>query len=173
MSDKGSEERIAMERKELDLLVGKGFHFDVTVRGRKRTFEVHEPTAWVLDCLSALYLELEMDEQMLSDANACMIESNRLVRKHAFRMARVIAVAVAGDTYSFFAPERWIRRLFHRAKVARLARLFYHSLSPSKMKELSVYLLATGNMADFINSIRLISGARTTIKIKKRIEKQG
>jgi hypothetical protein len=161
------------ERGELDLLTGKGFGFSVGAGKRKRTFTIHEPTAWTLDCLSALCIEMEMDESLLKDEDGYLNESRRLIRKHAFRMARVIAVAVAGDTYSSFPAVRRVRMFFHRARVSRLTRLFYHTLTPSKMKELSAYILAVTNMADFINSMRLLSGARTTLPTKGRIEKQG
>jgi hypothetical protein len=168
----GAEQK-ALERKELDLLVGRGFRFHVTAGGRKKTFEIREPTAWVLDCLSALWLEMEPDDRLLSGEDTFLTASKQAVRKNARRMARVFAVATAGDPYSFFPFSRWVRRLLHRARVKRLTRLFYHTLRPSMMKELSVYLLATGNLADFINSMRLLSGARTTLPIKSRIEKQG
>jgi hypothetical protein len=165
--------RRELERRELNLLVSAGHCFDVVSEGRKRTFEIHEPTAWVLDCLSALWLEMDMDEEVLKDNEVYLTESKRLVNENAFRMARVVAVAVAGDTYSFNPGVRWVRRLFHRAKVERLTRLFYHTLRPSKLLELSYYILAISNIADFLNSMRLLSGARTTIPIKNRIEKQG
>ncbi|MDR1456378.1 MAG: hypothetical protein LBJ01_12055 [Tannerella sp.] len=162
--------RRELERRELDLLTGEGFRFEIPVGKGKKTFTVHEPTAWVLDCMSALCLEMEMDENLLANSEGFLNESRRLVRKNAFLLSRVIGVAVAGDTYSPFPPVRWARGLFHRVKVRRLSRLFYHSLAPSKMKEISSFVLAASNLGDFINSIRLLSGARTTIS--GRIEKQ-
>lgn len=171
--EEDNKSNVERERGELDLLTGRGFGFSVGAGKRKRTFTIQEPTVWTLDCLSALSIDMEMDENLLKDEDGYLNESRKLIRKHAFRMARVIAVAVAGDTYSFFPAVRWARRLFHRARVNRLTRLFYHTLTPSKIKDLSVYILAISNMADFINSMRLLSGARTTLPTKGRIEKQG
>jgi hypothetical protein len=172
---KEEKEKTDLEREseELDLLVGKGFSFRFGAGKGEKSFTIQEPTAWVLDCMSALCIGMEIDENLLSSDDGYLSESRRLIRKNAFRMAQVIAVAVAGDTYSCFAPARWLKQLFHRAKVRRLAALFYHTLRPSKIKKLSMYVLAAGNTADFINSMRLLSGARTTIPIKNRIEKQG
>ena len=48
--------------------------------------------------------------------------------------------------------------------------LFFHTIKPSKLVGLSEAVTSVSNLGDFINSMRLMSGARTTQPRTERIE---
>jgi hypothetical protein len=164
---------IESERRELDLLLERGVSFEVQAGKRKRTFRFNEPTLGTLDRLSRLWVEMVVDEALLNDHDVYLSASKKLVRGHARRMAEVIAVAVTPDAYSVSPVIRYFRKILYEWRIKRLTRLFYHTVKPSRLFDLSCNIVAMGNLGDFINSMRLMSGARTTVPIKNRIEKQG
>jgi hypothetical protein len=161
------------ERKELDLLLEKGVSFEVQTGRKKRTFRFNEPTLGTLDRLSRLWVDMVIDEELLNDHDVYLSASKKLVMDNARRMARVIAIAVTPDSYSVSPVIRCFKSRMYEWRIKRLTRLFYHTVIPSRLFSLSYSIIAMGNLGDFINSMRLMSGARTTVPIKSRIEKQG
>ncbi len=73
-------------------------------------------------------------------------------------MANVVAIAVLGNEWE------------NTDKLNELSDLFIKWLKNSSLIELVQVIDLTNNLADFINSIRLLSSARTTIP--NRIEQE-
>lgn len=169
------------EKKELRLLIGQGisfvvdYHEDKVVRiprfprlqwlfPKKRVvreekqveFIVKEPTAFTLDRLSLEYVELAMDEACIK-SNPRQ-EARKLFAKHNRRMARIVAIATLGNDWE------------SEKLLSERTEFFSRWLKNSTLWELVQAIDLTNNLADFINSMRLLSSARTTIP--NRIESQ-
>lgn len=172
---------IEAEKKELRLLIGQGISFVVdyhedrvvripryrylqrlltkkqVVREEKQLeFLVMEPTAFTLDRLSLEYIELAMDEEKIK-SNPRQ-EARKLFSKHNRRMARIVAIATLGNDWE------------DDKKLSERTEFFSRWLKNSTLWELVQAIDLTNNLADFINSMRLLSSARTTIP--NRIESQ-
>lgn len=172
---------IEAEKKELRLLIGQGISFVVdyhedrvvripryrylqrlltkkqVVREEKQLeFLVKEPTAFTLDRLSLEYIELAMDEEKIK-SNPRQ-EARKLFSKHNRRMARIVAIATLGNDWE------------DDKKLSERTEFFSRWLKNSTLWELVQAIDLTNNLADFINSMRLLSSARTTIP--NRIESQ-
>ena len=168
---------LELEREELNLLVKQGIKFSVTHKIRrhkkgvkgffqrpevitvKEDFEIQEPTLSVLDRLSAIWVEMGLDEKRLTAGGTeTLAEAKRIAKDNAARMARIIAIAVLGEKYN------------DDKELDRLTALFFHTIKPSKLVGLSEAVTSVSNLGDFINSMRLMSGARTTQPRTERIE---
>lgn len=172
---------IEAEKKELRLLIGQGisfvvdYHEDRVVRipryrylqrlltkkqivreEKQLEFLVKEPTAFTLDRLSLEYIELAMDEEKIK-SNPRQ-EARKLFSKHNRRMARIVAIATLGNDWE------------DDKKLSERTEFFSRWLKNSTLWELVQAIDLTNNLADFINSMRLLSSARTTIP--NRIESQ-
>ena len=180
-----------MEREELNLLVKQGIKFSVTHKVRRRKkgvkgffqrpevitekeyFEIQEPTLSVLDRLSAIWVEMELDEDRLTaGGTGTLAEAKRIAKANAGHMARIIAIAVLGEDYHVteVGAGGRIRKYNDDKELDRLTALFFHTIRPSKLVGLSEALTSVSNLGDFINSLRLMSGARTTRPRTERIE---
>lgn len=173
-TEKTNIESLEQERKELRLLINEGVAFTVPYlekvriggwwrrlamllfRGQKYTFEerqrsfvVKEPTAFTLDRLSAEYIELAIDEAKVKEAPRQ--EARRLFAKHSRRMARIVAIAVLGNQWE------------DKKLLNEHTEFFSRWLKNSQLWELVQAIDLTNNLADFINSMRLMSSARTTM----------
>jgi hypothetical protein len=162
------------EKKEIRLLISNGIKFVVeyadTVENkvpfwkkwlwwikRKNTakvskqeeFFVKQPTAYTLDRLCAEYIELVIDEDKLKEAPRQM--SRQYFRKYSRRMATIVAIAVLGNEWE------------NDIELKRLSGFFFKWVKNSQLYELVKAIDLTNNLVDFVNSIRLMSGARTTI----------
>lgn len=173
-------QKLEQERNELRLLINEGVAFNVPymeqVRKRglwqrikrlfgrghvqlvekQRSFVLKEPTAFTLDRLSAEYIELVLDEAKVKEAPRQ--EARRLYAKHSRRMARIVAIAVLGNQWE------------DKKLLAEHTEFFSRWLKNSQLWELVQAIDLTNNLADFINSMRLMSSARTTMPT--RIESQ-
>ena len=180
-----------LEREELNLLVKQGIKFSVTHKVRRRKkgvkgffhrpeivtvkedFEIQEPTLSVLDRLSAIWVEMEVNEDRLTAGGTeTLAEAKRIAKDNAARMARIIAIAVLGEDYHVteVGTGGRIRKYNDDKELARLTALFFHTIKPSKLVGLSEAITSVSNLGDFINSMRLQSGARTTQPRTERIE---
>ncbi len=182
MEEANNIEALEQERRELRLLINEGVAFAVTyyekqykkgwwawlVRKvtrhissytsveKQRNFIVKEPTAFTLDRLSAEYIELVLDEARIKEAPRQ--EARLLFAKHSRRMARIVAIAVLGNDWE------------DKRQLSELTEFFSRWLKNSQLWELVQAIDLTNNLADFINSMRLMSSARTTMPT--RIESQ-
>ena len=168
------------ERKELRLLIERGISFTVNYQeerkvriprwrwlrfikrtqvireDKQREYIVKEPTAYTLDRLSAEYIELVMDEEKIKENPRQ--EARRLFMVNNKRMARIVAIAVLGNEWE------------NRKKLEELTEFFGKWIKNSQLLDLVQAIDLTNNLADFINSMRLMSSARTTMPT--RIENQ-
>ena len=162
------------EKKELRLLINQGISFNVrykeTRTERRRVskylpswitrkvevteddvkeFVIKEPTAYTLDRLSAEYIELQMDEQRIHDNPRQ--EARKLYMQHSKRMSLIVAIAILGNDWE------------DDKKLNELADFLHRWIKPSEIHDLVQAIDLTNNLADFINSMRLMSSARTTM----------
>lgn len=192
MSDNNDEiKALEREREELNLLVQRGVKFDVTTKIRRRkkglrgffsrpetvnethTFEIHEPTLSVLDRISALSLAIDIDEATIkAEGEAAITEARQVTKENIMRMARVVAIAVLGEDYHVIEVNRFgkVKKYNDDKELDRLTALFFHSVKPSVLVGLVAMITGMSNLGDFINSMRLLSGARTATPRKERIE---
>lgn len=162
------------EKNELNLLVQRGTTFEIErveyvrkkglfslLRGKKKVvtkerYTIHEPTLAVLDLISAEQIELEIDESIMSSEDG-IVQARKMAKAHAGRMARIIALAVLGQDYAISRDEKSLKRL---------TTIFYNNIKPSRLFQLVLMINTMTNLGDFTNSIRLMSGARTTMPIR-------
>lgn len=173
-------EALEKEQNELRLMIEKGVTFDVEVthyrrkpgffgffRKRekvteKKVFSIQEPTLSTLDRLSALWLQMEIDETKLQEADY-LNAAKKMARKEANRLAEVVATAVLGeDYYTAIDKGGYYQRTENKKKLQRLTSLFLHTIKPSDLFTLAVLITNVSNLGDFINSIRLMSATRTS-----------
>lgn len=181
---------IELEREELNLLIRRGVKFEVTTKvAQKRkglkgffmkpeivektsSYEIHEPTLSVLDRLSDIWLDMALNEDVLQEGKAIISEAKQLAKENAARMARIIAIAVLGESYHVTEVNRLgrVRKYNDDQELDRLTDVFFHTIKPSKLVALSATVTNMSNLGDFLASMRLMSGARTTQPRKERIE---
>lgn len=149
----------ALEQKELDSLLEKGIEIEI---GNKK-FVIHEPTLGVLDLLSDCFIKIQFEEQDLLDNP--MIATRAIGKSASKVFARIIAIAVLGRNCAFVvgrlgSPLSYITT--NNVKINRLAKFFLLNTTPAKLLEIAMIISQMSNYGDFINSIRLVAGARTT-----------
>jgi hypothetical protein len=180
-----------MEREELNLLVQRGIQFDISQKVRKRakgwrgvfgkkevleettTFELHEPTLSVLDRISDISLDMVINiDELKKDGNEAIAKTKELVKENSQKMARLVAIAVLGEDYHIteISKSGKAKRRNDDRELNRLTDLFFHTVKPSKLAVLVLSITNISNIGDFIASMRLLSGARTTQPRKDRIE---
>ncbi len=178
------QEKILAEKNELNILTGQGITFDLERVIYKRkgvfrkafkvkdklTFKIEEPTLSTLDRLSALQIDLDIDEKVLTGDNA-IVEAKKLTKKHSSKLARIVAIAVLGQDYiKAYQKGGCVKYEFDDEKLNELTALFFHNIRPSKLLQLVVLINTISNLGDFCNSIRLLSAERTTMP--NRIEEK-
>lgn len=165
------------EKQELRLLINQGISFTITYQEERivrvprfkhlpwlfarkqrvleehsREFVIKEPTAYTLDRLSAEYIELAIDEPSIkADPRQ---EARKLYTQHSVRMARIVAIAILGNEWE------------DAKKLEELTEFLHRWLKNSTLIDIVQAIDLTNNLADFINSMRLMSSARTTMPIR-------
>ena len=184
-------EALTREQTELRKMIGEGVTFDVEIthytrkpgfwgffRRRDKVTEtkvytIKEPTLATLDRLSLLWLQMEIDETKLGDDDY-LRTARALASKEAAKLAEVVAVAVLGEDYYIATYDGTTYRRKEDKKALRdLTRLFFHTLKPSELLTLAIIVTNVSNLGDFVNSMRLMSAARTSDPEATRIEQQG
>ena len=180
---------LEQEQSELRHMINQGLTFDVEVtysrrrpgffgffRKRekvkeKRVFTIQEPTLATLDRLSSLWLQMEIDEPRLGDADY-LAAARQLANKEAKRLAEVVAVAVLGEDYYDTTEHRGAFSYKpNEDRLQRLAATFFHAVKPSDLFTLAVLITNVSNLGDFISSIRLMSATRTSEPMGNLIER--
>lgn len=130
----------------------------------KLTFR--EPTLAVLDRVSLEVLNLDYDEKkILSDDSAVVMDEGKRVAYCSIKtLARIIAIFALGERL-FVNSDNVIDE--DTEELERLTKIVMLGLEPSKMEKLISCLTSLSNIVSFINSIRLLTAARTT---RNRIE---
>ena len=179
---------LEQEQNELRHMINQGLTFDVEVtysrrrpgffgffRKRekvteKRVYTIYEPTLATLDRLSALWLEMEIDETRLNDAHY-LATARSMANKEAKRLAEVVAVAVLGeDLYDTTEKAGTFIYKPNEDRLQHLASTFFHVVKPSQLFTLAVLITNVSNLGDFISSIRLMSATRTSDPMANLIE---
>ena len=116
---------------------------------------------------------MTIDETKLNDDDY-LATAKQLANKEAKKLAKVVATAVLGeDYYDVTNKGGYFVRKPNEKRLARLTSLFSHSVTPSQLLTLAILITNVSNLGDFINSIRLMSAARTSDPITNLIEEQG
>lgn len=179
---------LEQEQNELRHMINQGLTFDVELtysrrrpgffgffRKRekiteKRVYKIQEPTLATLDRLSALWLQMEIDETRLGDDNY-LATARQMANKEAKRLAEVVAVAVLGEDYYDITEHRGAFSYKpNEDRLQRLAATFFHAVKPSELFTLAVLITNASNLGDFISSIRLMSATRTSDPMGNLIE---
>lgn len=180
-NDNSKLEALELEQNELRQMIQEGVTFDVDVtyyrrkpgfwgyfRKRekvkeKRVFKIEEPTLNTLDRLSALWLQMEIDETRLQEADY-LNAAKKMANKEAKRLAEVVATAVLGEDYYTTTIDKggYFKRTENKQELKRLTSFFSHTVKPSELFTLAVLITNVSNLGDFINSIRLMSATRTS-----------
>lgn len=176
-----TEKQKEIERIGIDLLTKRGLSFEVEAFSAKRKkgfigyfskrtrekeilrYNIQEPTLAVLDRLAAEQIDLVIDDTVLSGDNA-ISEARKLTKDHSRRLARIVAIAVLGEEYEE-ATISGSRIAYKRRddKLDFLTDLFFHNVKPSDLMQIVLIINTISNLGDFCNSIRLLSGERTTM----------
>lgn len=176
--------KIEAEKQELNLLVNRGISFEVDQitykrrpgffgRFKKRVavsekvrYEIKEPTLSTLDRVSELQIKLEIDEKIMSSENG-VSEAKKLVNKHGKSLARIVALMVLGQDYvKAVSYPGFTKYKYDDKRLEELTNILFMYVKPSKLMQLTLMVNTMSNLGDFTNSIRLMSGSRTTMPIR-------
>lgn len=133
-----------LEANEAASLVEKGVKFTVG----KSEYEIKEFYAGTLDILANIFIEMQFDEEKLSENP--IAESKYITKKSAKLCAKALAIAVLNNRWKI----KWLTPF--------LAKKFLWTITPTRLMKASIIIAQMSNFGDFINSIRLIAGSRTT-----------
>jgi hypothetical protein len=144
-----------IEAKAVDTLLHRGVRIDIPKRsllryvGKKdRSFTIRQSYLGTLFEISRVALRLDYDEKRIADD--AFSESKRLVKKHAKGMTLICAIAILNSWWGI------------RLLAWPLSYYLLWRLTPQRLAQLSLTVMQLNNISDFINSIRLMSGARVT-----------
>ncbi|MDR1652488.1 MAG: hypothetical protein LBS01_02330 [Prevotellaceae bacterium] len=171
-----------MEKEEARLLIGQGKDFKVTytllekqkgivgffkkpvTKNVTEIFNIKEPTLGTLDRVSLVLIDdMPIDEaKFKGNEFETIANARKIVVANAKKLAKVIAIVAIGDKFNFSGN--------YEKEIKRVSELFYYAIKPSDLLKLATFITSTENLKDFINSIRLMSGARTTQPIVNRVE---
>lgn len=174
-----NKDRIQVEKNELNTLLDKGAKIEierrvfekkhwfgkVSEKREKLQFTIKEPTLAVLDAMSELQIELQIDEEKIKTGDAMSV-ARRLTHEHSKKMAKLLAIAVLGEEY-YIAKRSGGRVLysFDNRKLGELTALFLNNVKPSQLIQYTMLISTVSNLGDFLNSIRLMSANRTTMPV--------
>lgn len=178
------EQKLELERKELDLLIQRGVSFEckdvefvtesrlfglIRRKVKKdivRQFEIKEPTLGTLDRLSREWIELAIDDEKSKTSDA-MRHARTMAHRHSIRCCRIIALAVLDKDLLIAKPGKggnvWEE---DTKRLDELTALFARNITPSTQNQICVLINTMCNLGDFMNSIRLMSTDRTTMPIR-------
>lgn len=160
------------QRKVIQSIIGKGIKFSVnyTVKVRRKgflgffkpkvneerqeEFTLKEPTLSTLDRASAVWLRMNTDS-IEEDGADTVKEGWKLAKEHSHDMAECIAILVLGEAY--YAVDGGDDK-----ELERLTELFYKTIKPSQANDMALFINATANLVDFVNSMRLMKMSATT-----------
>jgi len=146
---------IEAEKKELDILNSNGVSFEVRKRWtgwlskkKTRTITIKPQCLGVMDRLSAEYIRLDLDEELMKEDS--LLAARIMTSKHAKRCAKIVAIAVLNNN-PFYGLLIWV-----------LTGYFLWRIDSRMLYQLAVIINGLNNYKDFIGSIRYLSIQRTT-----------
>ena len=162
-----------LQERELNRLCDTGFHFTVERKTRrhakglfrlfrrakveteKLTFAVLQPTLNTLDRVAPYMVRFPQYEERVKEAeDEALLEAAKSTVVEARNMAKMIAILVMGEDYYIFDNGRYVR---DDAGLQKLENIMFHHITPSRLFSLCEACLAVCNLADFMNSIRLMA----------------
>lgn len=176
--------KLQIEKDELNAIINKGVDFSVvdrectvtkrwfglrrksTIRTVKRNYHINELTLATIDRISAESINFAIDENAMKSADG-MKHVRGLAARHCRRCARIVAIAVLGE--DLWIPSMHGNTCVYKEDSKRLESLtdvFFRTIQPSQLLNLYVMVQTMCNLADFANSIRLMSTDRTTMPIR-------
>lgn len=138
-------DNLKLEQSEAAALLDRGIEFNVN----KRKFIIYKPFLGTLDIISGLALDMIIDEEEL-DGDHGTHYANKVVNRSAKQYAKIVACAVLNS--------KWKIRLF----AGVLAKWFYWNMKAADLRALAQIIVEDRSTLDFLLSIRLIAGIRTT-----------
>lgn len=132
----------------------KGLFLPKVTEERTEEFVLKEPTLAVLDRASEVWLRMNTEDVEKESPDAIR-EGYRLANRHAKDMAECLAILVLGEAY--YAVDGGDDK-----ELSRLSELFYKTVKPSQTEEIAMFINATSNLVDFVNSMRLMKMSKTT-----------
>ncbi|MCR5658971.1 MAG: hypothetical protein K6G25_06560 [Bacteroidales bacterium] len=132
----------------------KGFFKPKVNEERQEEFVLKEPTLAVLDRASEVWLRMNT-EAIEKEGADTIKEGFKLANDHAHDMAECLAILVLGEAY--YAVDGGDDK-----ELERLTDLFYKTVKPSQAEEIAMFVNATSNLVDFVNSMRLMKMSTTT-----------
>lgn len=168
------------EQNILDTLLDKGYPFTITqpvihttkylfgiikrhtVSMNSVDYIIKEPTLDVLDRMSAEWIKMDEDLEGIDENTQTIKNSRYLVTKHAYRLAKCIAIATIGRDYWIPVAGSSIRYKEDTERLLSLTNTFAKSISPSQLYKITLMLQGLANLGDFTMSIRLTELQRTT-----------
>lgn len=132
----------------------KGLFLPKVTEERTEDFVLKEPTLAVLDRASEVWLRMNT-EDIEKESSDAIKEGYKLANAHAKDMAECLAILVLGEAY--YAVDGGDDK-----ELNRLSELFYKTVKPSQTEEIAMFINATSNLVDFVNSMRLMKMSITT-----------
>ena len=181
---------LELQERELHRLCDTGFHFTVTRRVRRRPkgirrffsrgrveneemrFEVLQPTLDVLSRVAPHMVHFQRYADMVKEAeDSALLEAAKSTIVEAQSMAKLVAIMVMGEKYYMYDTTRgqYVR---DDAGLRQLEDVMLHHLQPSRLFSICEACLAVANLADFMNSIRLLAAETESVASprKNRVE---
>lgn len=177
-------EELELEKKELESLIGKGVQFEVRHRIKKRAmglrgllgrkesvlevkgFMIKPPTLAVMDRLSLIGIDLEIEDREISDGENTFELIKGHIAGNVDRLAEYVATAALGEDYYIreqTAAGR-IREYEDEETLRDLTRFFKTWLTAPELHLIAKSIILNLNLTDFIASMRLLKGTRTAKK---------
>lgn len=159
------------EQREIEVLLNKGYKFQITYLSKKwwfskpkiekRILEIKQPTLAVLDLVSERFLTLKItDTEKTADVDTHIHAATKTAAENAKTMSEIIAIFALGENCFEFDGRNY---KFRENEVKNLAKLIFHNVKPSDMKNIISAATALANLPDFLISIRLTGASRTTM----------
>ena len=181
---------LELQEREASRLCDTGFHFTVNRRVRRYAkgirrcftkpttedeelrFEVLQPTLNTLDRVAPYMLRFQRYTDRAKEAEeADLLEVAKSSVVEARNMAKIIAIMVLGEAYHVF-NERTHRYEGDDAELKRIEEIMFNHITPTRLYALCEACLAVANLADFMNSIRLMGAETESVSSprKSRVE---
>lgn len=154
-------ERLEIERKEIDVLIEKGFLVKTPITsflkfGRNfRTWKVSRLPLGLMDLQTDLFFQLSVDEEKMysqnpTDRNNEIINSVKLDGKIS---AEIISISILGS--------RWKIKLFRKI----FANYLFWRINSKELLEFTLKIYKMNDYQNFMTSIILLKAKRTTLPI--------
>lgn len=168
-------ETLELQERELNRLCDAGFHFTVERKVRRRKkglcrffckpvveketmqFDVLQPTLNTIDRIAPHMVRFQDYANRVKDAeDAELLEAAKSTVIEARNMAKFLSIMVLGEDYYVWDADKG-RYDRDDAELKRLEEIMYHHIKPARLFSLCEACLAVCNLADFMNSIRLLA----------------